>query len=221
MTAGQAGRSVPSMSTALSSQRRNAGAACVAGAALTVAGAAVLAYAQATTSVAKDLYSWPLHRDGAIVFALFAALAHLLMLIGLVGLLRSGVAGRSRGAVLGLQTAIAGMALLFVSEFGSMLLAGSHESAPLGSVVDASFALASILLTVGLLAAGAGTVRSGNWSGWRRYTPLACGALLLIVVAIQFTSILWLGVAMFAVGFAALGLALATDPAARPALEAA
>jgi hypothetical protein len=43
------------------------------------------------------------------------------------------------------------------------------------------FAFATLLLTMGLVIAGAALVRSGRWSGWHRFTVLACGLFLPLV----------------------------------------
>jgi hypothetical protein len=46
---------------------------------------------------------------------------------------------------------------------------------------------------------------------WRRYAPLICGLLSLIVVPIQFTPVLWLGITVLCVGYVLLGVAMIND----------
>jgi hypothetical protein len=49
----------------------------------------------------------------------------------------------------------------------------------------------------------------------RRNALLSCGLLSLIVIPLQFTSAIWLGVAIYALGYGVLGTALLTEPVGR------
>lgn len=40
----------------------------------------------------------------------------------------------------------------------------------------------TVLTAVGLIMAGATTLRSGVWSGWRRYTPLVLGVWMVAMM---------------------------------------
>ena len=96
------------------------------------------------------------------------------------------------------------------------------ESAGSASAVGAVFGLATILATVGMLLLGVATLREGHWEDWRRFAPLLCGLVVLVLVPIQLTSALWLGVGVYGLCFAALGVALLREaspgaPAAVPA----
>jgi hypothetical protein len=213
MTTRRAGRSFPAMPKSL---RRQAGRYCLAGASITFAGCTVMGFAQAWSSVPDTLYNAPLSSSQFVVFSIVNAFVNALFVAGFVALRRSGVI-----AAAGLRAVIAGQVLLGVCELASIALTGKAEDSTAATILDSGFGLASLLVVAGLLVAGVATVRAGAWSGWRRYAPLACGVLALVVIPLQFTGVLWLGVAVYALGFTVLGAALATDPAARPALQAA
>ena len=105
------------------------------------------------------------------------AVSHLLLLVGVVGLLRSGAAGRGRLAASGLWLTILGLALNIVAEFS--WLTGT-------SAIDALYGISALAITLGLILAGAAMVRGGRWSGWHRFTLLACGLYIPLVVGPAF-----------------------------------
>jgi hypothetical protein len=211
------------MITARISSRRRAGLACVAGAALTLAGCVVMAVAQATSDVPDDLYRSPLSHDLFVGFAVYAALTHLFILAGVIGLASHEASGAGRATRLGLQAVIAGTALLFFCEWATIPLVDQHESAAWPMTVDSVFGVATILATGGMIAAGVAIVRAHRWDSWRRYAPLTCGLLSLVVIPVQFTSAIWVGVGIYGLGYAVLGTALSTEPTAHaePSLRAA
>ena len=144
-----------------------------------------------------------------------------MILVGILGLIRSGVAGDGRAARVGGPLAAGGTALLFVAELLSLLVIDKAESAGSAGAVGAVFGLATILATVGMLVLGVGTLREGRWQDWRRFSPLLCGLVVLVLVPIQLTSALWLGVGIYGLCFAGLGVALLREaspgaPAAVP-----
>ena len=96
-----------------------------------------------------------------------------------------------------------------------MPIAGQHNSDTWPTIVDAGFGLATVLLTAGMLAVGIATMREHSWSSWRRNAPLICGLLSLTTIPLQFTSALEIGIALYGLGYAVLGFAMFTDPAAQ------
>jgi hypothetical protein len=223
MTAARAVRSVAAMTITPVSLHRRAGMACIAGAFLTVATAVVVGVVAASTTVPDDLFRYPLTHNAFIALSAFAASIHLLVLAGLVGLRRSGLAGPSLGARAGLGCAIGGTALLFLSEWGSIAVVDQARTEAGAVVVGGGFGVATLLVAFGMLAAGRAALRAGTWRSWRRYAPLICGVLSLVVIPIQLTPVLWLGVVSYGVGYAVLGVALVTVEVTRPepALQAA
>jgi hypothetical protein len=214
---------VLAMNASQSQILRRAGAASLAGAAFTIAGSVVIGVAQATSDVPESLYRAPLSHGAFVALAVYAALTHLPILGALIGLRRSEVAGTSNWARLGLGAALAGTTLLFACEWATIPLVDRHDNSTAAVIVDSLFGLATILVTAGMIAVGRATLRSGRLRSWRRWAPLACGLLSLVVIPIQFTSVVWLGVGIYGIGYAILGAALVTDPTAaveEPALQA-
>jgi hypothetical protein len=73
------------------------------------------------------------------------------------------------------------------------------------------FGLGTILVAAGMLVAGIDVARSRVWSGWRRFSPAALGAWMLVMVPLQFTVALVGAIAGYAAATAALGLALIVE----------
>jgi hypothetical protein len=187
---------------------RNAGRACVGGAALGVVLAAATQVVQASTDVPKDQWSYPWWSGASITFWLLATLAHGLIGVGVIGLRRAGVAGSTRAARLGLTTALAGAVLIVAGHLASIPIRNqtSHETWP--QVVGGVFGVGTILIAIGLLVAGRATLRERNWDGWRRFTPLATGAWTAALIPLQLTSIAPSGLGVYALLFVAVGIAL-------------
>ena len=203
------------MNDSLTTYRQRGGIALIAGALLTIAGALLSAIVQGSSSVPDDLVPYLFSRDAFLPFTVFAAVCHLLMLIGLVYLARGRLAGDSRIGSIGLRCVIAGLALLFVCEWAQLLFLDQHTSNTGPSIVDAGFGLATLLLAGGMIAVGVATLRQPTWGSWRQYAPLICGLLSLVVIPIQFTEVLWLGITVLCAGYVVLGVAVISEGARR------
>ena len=199
------------MNNSLTTYRRRGGIVLIAGALLTIAGALLSAVVQGTSSVPDDLVRYPFSHDAFPPFTVFAAVCHLLMLIGVVYLARGRLAGDSRPGTIGLRCVIAGLALLFVCEWLQLPFVDQHTSNTGPSIVDAGFGLATLLLAGGMIAVGVATLRQPTWGSWRQYAPLICGLLSLVVIPIQFTEVLWLGITVLCAGYVLLGVAVLSD----------
>ena len=105
------------------------------------------------------------------------AVSHLLLLAGVVGLARAGAVGWGGLAVSGLGLTLLGLAVLTVAEIS--WLAG------LGAT-DALYGIATLAMMLGLILAGVAVLRAGRWAGWHRYTPLACGLYIPLVMLPSF-----------------------------------
>ena len=105
------------------------------------------------------------------------AVSHLLLLAGVAGLARSGAAGRGRLAGAGLALTLLGLAVLLVAEATSLVAM---------SAAEVLFGIATLALALGLILAGAAVLRAGRWGGWRRFTPLACGLYIPLVLLPSF-----------------------------------
>jgi hypothetical protein len=199
------------MNNSLTTYSRRGGILVIAGAILTIAGALLSAIVQGSSSVPDDLVRYPFSHDAFVPFTVFAAVCHLLMLAGVIYLARGGLAGDSTTGRIGLGCVIAGLALLFMCEWAQLPFADQHTSNTGPSIVDGGFGLATLLLAGGMIAAGVATLHQTSWGSWRRYAPLICGLLSLIVIPIQFTSALWLGITVFCLGYVLLGVAAISD----------
>ncbi len=120
---------------------------------------------------------------GAVVFALallggfqpadespFLLPVYVANLAGVIALALTGAAAGRIGQA-GLGIAFAGMVGFFAAE----ITAPGQASALLYAVVP-------LVTALGLVLAGVAVLRSGRWSGWRRYVPLVAGAWVVIVV---------------------------------------
>ena len=203
------------MNDSLTTYRQRGGIALIAGALLTIAGAMLSAIVEGSSSVPDDLVRYPFSRDAFLPFTVFAAVCHLLMLIGLVYLARGRLAGDSRIGSIGLRCVIAGLALLFVCEWAQLLFLDQHTSNTGPSIVDAGFGLATLLLAGGMIAVGVATLRQPTLGPWCQYAPLICGLLSLVVIPIQFTEVLWLGITVLCAGYVVLGVAVISEGARR------
>ncbi len=105
------------------------------------------------------------------------AFSHLLLLAGVIGLARAGVAGRGGLAASGLGLTLLGLAVLTVAEVS--WLAG------LGAT-DALYGIATLAMMLGLILAGVAALRAGRWTGWHRFTLLACGLYIPLVMLPSF-----------------------------------
>src|SRR4051794_14993473 len=189
---------------------RRMGLAGVAGGTVLAVGAVAAQVAQASTTVSDQAWSYPWSSGTSIAVSAVWGAADALLVVGLLGLRRSGAAGSSRAAGAGLWLALAGTALILAGNLGSIPVADQTGDDPGPQLVGGLFGLGTILTAAGLLLAGRATLRAGRWHGWRRLTPLATGVSALVLIGLQFTKLLPTAVAVHALCFVAIGLALST-----------
>jgi hypothetical protein len=200
---------------------RLAGGACLVGAAMMTILAVVTQVVQASTDVPKAQWSYPWSSGTSITFYLFAAGSQLLLVIGVLGLRRNSVAGTTRVARLGLWAALVGTALIVVGHLASIPIRDELVDDGWPRVVEAVFGLGTVLSAVGFLLAGRATIRAGIWRDWRRFIPLALGSWSTALIGLQLTPALPTAVAVYALCFVALGIALVTEQRrARPTTRA-
>ena len=104
-------------------------------------------------------------------------LSHVLLATGMVGLLRSEAAGPVRLAVAGPSITLLGLAVLIVAE-GSWLVGLSAS--------DTLYMSATFALFLGLTLTGVMVLKARRWTSWHRFTPLACGLFIPLVVLPSF-----------------------------------
>jgi len=206
---------VPTTETQIRQTRRAAVAFIVASAATAVAGAVLALGVQPSADISDDMWRYPWDSSGAFVaFSTFSAVVHGLVILGLLAFGRSGVAGRSRAAKLGVAFAVTGTALLLVGELVSIPIRNAETSDTSAAIVGAVFGIAGIASTIGFLLAGQATLRAGVWQGWRRFTPLATGIWLIVVALFGADPTLLHGmVGVYGLCLLAMAIALYTQPA--------
>jgi hypothetical protein len=138
-----------------------------------------------------------------------------LVLVGVIGLARSGAAGEGRLAKVGLGIAVLASALF--PPFN--ILVAVNEA--LGGAL---LGLAAVLQGLGLLLGGIAVLRAGRWSNWQRFTPLLCGLynllILLPAVALNDAYSAW-ALTGWQIPFLLLGVALSQQRSAPVAQAAA
>lgn len=188
-----------------------AGRICFWGGLLGAAQAAVLLVVPA---VVDDLrYSYPFTPTGYTVAQVGFAVQHVALVVGLVGLV--GVAGATRLGRRGAVAAACGMALLTAVELVAIIAANSALDDPQAVVVSSLYSVPTILVGLGLVAAGIGVVRAGPWTGWPRWITLVLGVYVFVVLLPAIVAPFVVGrvaIGLWMLLFAALGVALARVP---------
>lgn len=100
-----------------------------------------------------------------------SAIASLLLIGAVVGLWRSGAAGGSRLAQVGLVMVAAGWVMMAVAQVVAQVR---------GEEITALYIVATLLHVVGMTPVGVAVLRAGVWTGWPRWIPLLCAAYLLV-----------------------------------------
>jgi hypothetical protein len=101
------------------------------------------------------------------------AVTHALVLVGVIGLARSGAAGDAWLGKIGLGLAIIAGALFIPAELSIQV------NQPLGATLDGICAMG---LGLGMILAGAAVLRAGRWQGWRRFIPLLFGLYPFLLI---------------------------------------
>lgn len=208
-------------STAGSSFVGTAGLLCFFGAVIGAAGGIVTGFIP--PAVSSDWYSYPYTPTGFLIAQFVFMLNHVLLLVGILGLSRSGAADSGLLGRAGVWTSVVGLAALTLCEVGAMTLATSPYPSPGTDFLDMSFGIASILIGVGLTLAGVAVAREGEWVGWRRFIVLICGIAVFVIVIPGLLGpflVARLALSVWMLMFAALGLAILTH-ARTPSTETA
>lgn len=186
------------------------GLATVVAGAILIDGAVLTAAYRRVSPTADEQLSFPWDGATAVATSALWGAAQLLLVWGLVAFARSG-AVVSRSGRIGQAIAIAGSSLFVLAHLLSAiehdaLIDESDAIAPL-----ACFGVGTVLLAVGMILAGVGTLRAAEWTGWRRFTPIALGIWMFAVMPLQFTSALAAAVAIYGIAVLALGAALVEE----------
>ena len=101
------------------------------------------------------------------------AFAFGMMIVGLIGMARSGAIGNSHIGEIGLKAALIGQTLAIPSQFIQHI---EYD------IATALGILAGVILGVGMLLVGISVIQAQVWSVWRRYTPLLYGLCPLFMI---------------------------------------
>jgi hypothetical protein len=186
-----------------------AGRLCVLGGVVGVVSGLVTAFID--PAVSEHWWRYPYTPAGFYLSQAAFLLNHVLLLAGVLGLAASGAVGPGRAGRLGVRLSVAGLVLLTACEAVATTLVDSRIPSRATDLLGAAFGVASILIGVGLITAGLAVVRAGRWPGWQRFTPLACGAAVFVIVLPGLFGSFLAGrlvITTWMVLFTALGLAL-------------
>ncbi len=195
------------------SKIRNAALVGIIGSATTVVtGLAVQAFIQPSTTISDERWSYPWSSDALVAASLMFALLHVLVIVGIVGLGRSGVAGQSRTARAGLTIAVTGTGMLFAAELASIPARHALVDDTSAGIVGGLFGLATLASAIGFLLLGAATLKAHRWQDWRRYTPLVTGIATSGLIGVSMTKAMPTAVAVYGLCLLAANVAVYTRP---------
>ena len=164
--------------------------------------------------VPETVLSYPFSPIGFRNIQLWFCVHHLGLLALLVGLVLSGAVGGGWSARASAWVGVAGMVMLTGMELFAIPFATTDTQAANEGIMGAGYGIATTVIGLGMLGAGAGVLRAGRWSGWRRWIPLLLGLSLFgVVTPAMFGGFVAarLGIGSWMLVFAALGLALVIE----------
>jgi hypothetical protein len=173
-------------------------------------GAVITAAYRNASPISDEQLSYPWAGATAITTSLIWGFTQVLIVVGIMAFARSGAAPTTAGRVGG-RLAAAGALLYVIGHALSLVAYDAPLDDPISVAVLSCFGVGTVLSAVGLIMAGAATLRSGAWSGWRRYTPLVLGVWMVAMMPLQFTPALPVAVGIYALAVMALGLALIVE----------
>ncbi len=133
-----------------------------------------------TPAVGPEQFSYPLDGSQFALIQTWFVVQHVGLILGLLGLWVTGTAGPSRFARLGHIAAVAGITLLTLTELAAILAADTSAPSTLITLLEVGYGISSALVGVGLVTVGISVLRHKNWSGWRRFLPLALGVYVFV-----------------------------------------
>jgi hypothetical protein len=156
------------------------GIAAITGALLAIAGNAVVLAAH--PNAPAQLVSYPLSPHDFRLGQIFFALTQALTTLGIVALVRSGIAGPGRRARVGAWLAVAGFVLTIPGELVLALVADAAIDSGRASAASSVFGIGVLLADLGLILFGISALRAAVWPRSWAALPLVLGIFQLIVV---------------------------------------
>ena len=186
-----------------------AGAVCLAAGLLGAVSGIFLAVFPA--QVAEEMFSYPLTAGGFTVIQIWFFVQHLGLLAGIAALAHAAVMAPGRSARWGSGLAVAGMALLAVTELIAIKARNSTYPGDSTGLLDMLYGASSVAAGMGLILAGIAVRRRGRWTGWRGHVVLVAGIFVFVPMmpALMGPFILArVAITVWMLLFAALGYAL-------------
>ncbi len=126
--------------------------------------------------------SHPFTTTGFLVAQAWFFVHHFGLVLVLVALAGSAALAGSRLARGGAWLAVIAMIGLSLAELLAMRYAAWDETAANAGWMGTAYGITVSAIGLGMVVAGVGVVRAAAWSGWRRWTPLAIGLAVFVVV---------------------------------------
>jgi hypothetical protein len=190
-------------------QLSHGGWCCAVGGAIAAAGAIVTSVVHTAVPSTRESYPWT--PGTAQILQLVWTACSALVLVGVIALARSGLAGHSPLARAGVAITVVSMALLVPAQASFVFVAHAATSSSASSALGAIATIIAVVAAVGFTLTGIATLQAGRWRRPGRYLPLACGLFVLLVmlpvVAVDPDVLFW-PIAGWNLCLAALGLAL-------------
>jgi hypothetical protein len=161
----------------------------------------------------EDSLNFPWYGDLAGPISTWWSFTGLFLMIGFAAFARSNALRQSRSGQVGAWAAVLGAAALVVANFLSAANADAMMDDGISKVIVGLFAGATLLLGIGMTAAGVATIRSAAWSGVSRLVPLANGVWPFFVMALIPTPAMQMAIGVMAALQIALGAAIIAEEA--------
>jgi hypothetical protein len=195
---------------------RRAGAICCVAALAGTASGIYLAVKH--PDVGTGRFSFPQDAGEFATIQVWFVVQHLGLLLGLLALGWSGVVPATRLGRAGYVGTLASMLGLTVMEAVAISARSASTDSTTATAVGAGYAIVSFAFGVSLVAMGVAIVRAGTWQGWPRWLVLVMGVWVffpMFPALATMTDGARLAISGWMLLFAAMGLALMRDPAAR------
>jgi hypothetical protein len=188
-----------------------AGAALIVAAGVQADGGILTAAYRTDSPVNDDLLRYPWQGASAAASTITWGVTQLMITGALVVFACCGATGSSRSGKVGAWLAVGGGVLFSLGHAATLVSLDATIDDPAGAVVMGLFGLGTLLNAVGFILAGVATERAGWWSGWCRFTPLVVGIATVVLIPLQFTSLLPVTVALYSLTLIALGVAMVLE----------
>jgi hypothetical protein len=188
------------------------GAAALLYAGIQLDGGITAAVYRSISTVPDDRLNFPFSGSLATATSLTWGLTQALFVVTLLGFARSGAVGASRPGRIGAWITVVGGIVFVAAHALSVIFRDARVDDPGGVGAVTLFAIATVLTAVGFIIAGVAVVRARRWTSWRRFTVLGVGVWMICMLPMQFTSLLPLSVAVYAVTIVAFAIALLAEP---------